>query len=745
MWIDNRSTCVLTTYCVWLLSIAVWSPTAVWGFDPYTGILAPNDLREQIPMGIGWGEKAQTNIVSKRCFADISPAVRIPRQGSLRTHPWLAEQALAVFEREYGIRLDDMNPRIKAEILLGTIEEDLDLVGEATDASAYTDVELDECVEGSIEHVLTHFENPYSRSENHFYDRKGGLPRSASIGITERVDSSIKWATTSSISNHTWQKAKNAARIEATKLDGWRSLGHILHLLQDTGVPAHVRDDVHALRKEPYEKYLGEIPYADHGARYGLINVNQISPTTFRAAHEFGFNGVEQFIGKLAEYTQANYFSEDTVFLNKIDFEEGLRELLRNTRIETYNEGVGSSRYVVANFPDPNLKFPNFSPDLSNPTKRRIATYKWRFFIRAPLGRTPTLSPRFPTSPDEAASISRYMTVDDESIVADYWDDMARRIIATSAELIKLFYDEVTAPLGVIQGTILVFSPVGTGVGALVELRDPDSLQTIFSTQADSNAFFQFDSVPPGEYVLHAEKDAGPNGFFVGELIISVLAGQTIDQSVALTQPNQPPTVSSLTRNPASVQVGAQSTISVLASDPDAADILLLTYDWSATCGVLSGTTGAGNKTWNAPSAPGTCTISVTVADPAGASAMQSVDIEVTPVPSTAFTIGNRIQVATGDGSNLNVRSTPGGTIVGQQPDGSLGTVIGGPVFVDGRWWWKVDFDSGVDGWTAEDFLEPPPLPIQNTYTTFSVFNAAAPDAIAGHVEGPVFSVDHLP
>ena len=171
---------------------------------------------------------------------------------------------------------------------------------------------------------------------------------------------------------------------------------------------------------------------------------------------------------------------------------------------------------------------------------------------------------------------------------------------------------------------------------------------------------------------------------------------------------NNPPTITSLTANPMSVQVGGQSTISVVASDPDSADIPLLTYTWAAACGVLSGTTGAGNKMWTAPAtvpSSGRCTVSVTVTDPGGASAIRSVDITVTPATSTTFATNDRVQVATGDGSNLNVRSTPNGSVVGQQSNGTLGTVIGGPVFANGIWWWQVNFDTGTDGWVVENFL----------------------------------------
>jgi len=70
---------------------------------------------------------------------------------------------------------------------------------------------------------------------------------------------------------------------------------------------------------------------------------------------------------------------------------------------------------------------------------------------------------------------------------------------------------------------------------------------------------------------------------------------------------------------------------------------------------------------------------------------------------STKFSMGDRVQTT----ANLNVRSSPStsGTLLGTQPTGSLGTVIGGPTFADGFWWWQIDYDVAPDGWSVEDFL----------------------------------------
>lgn len=85
------------------------------------------------------------------------------------------------------------------------------------------------------------------------------------------------------------------------------------------------------------------------------------------------------------------------------------------------------------------------------------------------------------------------------------------------------------------------------------------------------------------------------------------------------------------------------------------------------------------------------------------------------PPASTKFAINDRVQVTTGA---LNVRSTPStsGTLLGSQPVGALGTVIGGPTASGGFNWWNINYDTSPDGWSVEDNLSkvtstPPPPP----------------------------------
>ncbi len=97
--------------------------------------------------------------------------------------------------------------------------------------------------------------------------------------------------------------------------------------------------------------------------------------------------------------------------------------------------------------------------------------------------------------------------------------------------------------------------------------------------------------------------------------------------------------------------------------------------------------------------------------DAAGNIATSSVTTVTVSVPitqvSTAFKANDRVNPT----QNLtNVRSTPAGTSVNTQDMSSLGTVVDGPTVASlagvSYSWWKVDFDTGADGWVAEPFLK---------------------------------------
>ena len=87
--------------------------------------------------------------------------------------------------------------------------------------------------------------------------------------------------------------------------------------------------------------------------------------------------------------------------------------------------------------------------------------------------------------------------------------------------------------------------------------------------------------------------------------------------------------------------------------------------------------------------------------------------LEVIPLK---FDIGDTVQTT----ANVNVRTGPGVSYPeisdpdypGYAPEGSTGVILDGPKSTedDGYIWWKVDYDAGYTGWSAQDWLEIAPL-----------------------------------
>jgi hypothetical protein len=73
----------------------------------------------------------------------------------------------------------------------------------------------------------------------------------------------------------------------------------------------------------------------------------------------------------------------------------------------------------------------------------------------------------------------------------------------------------------------------------------------------------------------------------------------------------------------------------------------------------------------------------------------------VNNLTTTKFNIGDNIQTT----ANVNVRAVGGGLLLGTQPIGSTGKIIAGPTYSNGVTWWQIDYTSGVDGWSGEDYL----------------------------------------
>ncbi len=70
------------------------------------------------------------------------------------------------------------------------------------------------------------------------------------------------------------------------------------------------------------------------------------------------------------------------------------------------------------------------------------------------------------------------------------------------------------------------------------------------------------------------------------------------------------------------------------------------------------------------------------------------------PISSLINPIGSKF-VVTNDGANFY--STPGGKVLGTKKLGDKGTIVGGPVTINGEKYWQVKFEDGSTGWMKED------------------------------------------
>ena len=73
---------------------------------------------------------------------------------------------------------------------------------------------------------------------------------------------------------------------------------------------------------------------------------------------------------------------------------------------------------------------------------------------------------------------------------------------------------------------------------------------------------------------------------------------------------------------------------------------------------------------------------------------------------SPPLRVGERVQTA----KRAAVFLTPpfSGRFAGNQPAGTQGSITEGPVRAGDVWWWNVQFDNGLSGWTAERELRDP-------------------------------------
>jgi hypothetical protein len=146
-------------------------------------------------------------------------------------------------------------------------------------------------------------DTPFSRSWFHFYPRLNSsapsVTASGSAYDWAFNPSSLTgnmWGYTWALRNEfNWTSAVNRAGTNR----GWEALGHVIHLLEDMAVPAHVRNDPHP----PGDGDPLELWARSHIAELSSLTANNLITGTPQSI----FNALQSF-------TRNNFFSSDTIF-----------------------------------------------------------------------------------------------------------------------------------------------------------------------------------------------------------------------------------------------------------------------------------------------------------------------------------------------------------------------------------------------------------------------------------------------
>ncbi|HEY3273949.1 MAG TPA: hypothetical protein VGJ92_09315 [Methanocella sp.] len=160
--------------------------------------------------------------------------------------------------------------------------------------------------------AVRHFYDPVNQPR-HLTDQMGGL-NSLLIGANPNMDS-ISWALGNNENQFSFYHGKMyfqyALASDNPELSGyygcaWRSVGETMHIVSDLTVPAHVRNDGHAV-SEPYEQATGVASVV----RYALSSPAQLDYSTSP-----GKRNLSNIMVGVALFTNTNFFSGDTIPLS---------------------------------------------------------------------------------------------------------------------------------------------------------------------------------------------------------------------------------------------------------------------------------------------------------------------------------------------------------------------------------------------------------------------------------------------
>lgn len=182
-------------------------------------------------------------------------------------------------------------------------------------------------------------EDEWPRWINHFYDpvRKIGWNGEGVSGISPaavKLIASISVTSEEPLASSVWLNSSEAQKkysryggdrswqtglvnyARGNQEEGFKILGHALHLLEDASVPDHTRNDTHA-----HLEVFGDdgSPFEDYLSRWDRENISSLripNNLIVSGMHPPALSSPEEFVYKLAEYSNNYFFSKDTINSN---------------------------------------------------------------------------------------------------------------------------------------------------------------------------------------------------------------------------------------------------------------------------------------------------------------------------------------------------------------------------------------------------------------------------------------------
>lgn len=390
----------------------------------------------------------------------------------LNTHPFLTRSAIALFEKHYGLSLNDHYGDAKIEMIFGSIEEDIDSI-EGTvlgGESVYWDVDWEEPINltpitTDVSDFINHHLLQVSRTQNHYYAGKdnennnfGRLEDCEILGGIPACDKSLeytsakKWATEHRQNYFRWSRLKELGQSDNDKRLKLRILGHALHLIEDMGSPAHVRNDNHirfVTGRDQYEAILGELSLNAHYDFNGELPELAAKLRNLEGLNLIKKNSVDMYFDEIASIIQRNFFSKDTIL-------EGT-----HGGMTLQNPRVGYQFFTVGNEKILYVSNDNLSSEDSAFRGVKLATAGVADLIAAKnfgAGGTVDLLNYF------ANTYPWDWGVIDRECVKDLWQRVGPMLIEYGAGVIAHFYEEFIGPLPTPQGPWLAFIEGNPGI-----------------------------------------------------------------------------------------------------------------------------------------------------------------------------------------------------------------------------------------------------------------------------------------